>query len=122
MMQLLPPSLKTATRDTLMVAHQTLKDVKPDYLSTIIVQRCEFDEAAMDTAVPMDAGAVKAATDDAGALGQRGAGPGLGKGRPPVVPVAPMRKLPPGGTLGWGKVRQDDKQWLTAGHLRRLRC
>ena len=101
MMQLLPPSLKTATCDTLMAAHQTFKGVTPEYLSTITVQRCESDEATMGTAVTMDAGAVEAATDDAGSLGQRGVGPGLGKGRPPTAPVAPTLKLPPGGILGW---------------------
>ena len=47
MMQLLPQSLRVATRDTLMDARQTFVSVSPDYLRTIIVQRCEFDEAAM---------------------------------------------------------------------------
>jgi hypothetical protein len=87
-----------------MAAQQSFKDVNPDYLKTVIVQRCEFDEAAMGSAAPMDAGAVDAAVEDAGSLGQRGVGPGLGKGGPPKAPVAPTsRRLPPGGTLGWDK-------------------
>ena len=59
----------------------------------------------MGSAIPMDAGAVEAAvTEDAGSLGQRGVGPGLGKGGPPRAPVPPTgRRLPPGGTLGWDK-------------------
>ena len=45
-----------------------------------------------------------AAADDAGSLGQRGVGPGLGKGGSYKAPAAPTtRKLPPGGTLGWEK-------------------
>ena len=52
----------------------------------------------------MDAGAVETAADDAGSMGQRGVGPGLGKGGAYRAPVAPTaRKLPPGGTLGWDK-------------------
>ena len=87
-----------------MAAQQTFKDVRPDYLRTILVQRCELDEASMGSAIPMDAGAVEtAAADDAGSLGQCGVGPGLGKGGPPRTPVAPTRKFPPGGTLGWQK-------------------
>ena len=102
--KLLPPSLKTATRDTLMAAQQSFKDVNPEYLKTVIVQRCEFDQAEMGSAIPMDAGAVDAAVEDAGSLGQRGVGPGLGKGGPPRVSVAPTsRRLPPCGTLGWDK-------------------
>ena len=77
------------------------KNVTPEYLSSIIVQRCEFDDAAMDIAVPVDAGAVEAAIDDAGSLGLRGVRPGVGKGRLLAAPVAPTRKLPPGGTLGF---------------------
>ena len=104
MMQLLPPALKIATRDTLMAAQQSFKDVNPDYLKTVIVQRCGFDEVAMGSAIPMNAGAVDAAVEDAGSLGQHGVGPGLGKGGPPRAPVAPTsRRLPPGGTLGWDK-------------------
>jgi len=103
MMQLLPPSLKIATRDTLMAARQTFSQVSAEYLETIIVQRCEFDEAAMGSAIPMDAGGVEA-HDDAGSLGQRGVGPGLGKGGARRAPVAPtVAKLPPGGTGGWEK-------------------
>ena len=95
MMQLLPPSLKTATCDTLMAAHQTFTDVTPESPSTIIVRRCEFNEAAMGIAVPMDAGAVEVATDNAGSLRQRAVGPGLGKGQPPAAPVTISRqKLP----------------------------
>ena len=56
MMQLLPASLKIATRDTLMAARQTFVGVSADYLQTIIEQRCEFDEAAVGSAIPMDAG------------------------------------------------------------------
>ena len=55
MMQLLPPALKVATRDNLMAAQQSFRDVNPEYLKTVIVQRCEFDEAAMGSAIPMDA-------------------------------------------------------------------
>lgn len=80
MMQILPPALKKATRDTLMAAQQKMADVTPEYLQTIIVQRCEFDDEAMGSAVPMDLGAVDAEEDDAGSLGQRGVGVGAGKG------------------------------------------
>ena len=82
MMQLLPPALWVATPDTLLAARQTFVGVSPDYLASIIVQRCEFDEAAMGNAIPIDAGLVDAAAaaDDAGSLGQRGVEPGLGKG------------------------------------------
>ena len=82
MMQLLLPALRVATRDTLMAARQTFTQVFPEYLETIIVQRCEFDEAAMGSAIPMEAGSVDthAAHDEAGSLGARGVGPGLGKG------------------------------------------
>ena len=103
MMQLLPPALRVATRDTLMAARQTFTQVSPEYLETIIVQRCEFDEAAMGSAIPMDAGVVDTQTphDDAGSLGARGVGPGLGKGGAYRAPVAPTaRRLPPGGTGG----------------------
>ena len=103
MMQLLPPSLTTATRDTLMAAHTTFKEVISDYLRTVIVQCCKFDEAFTVATIPMDAGAVETASDDAGALGQRGVGSGLGRGGPPRAPVAPTRKLPPVGTHGWDK-------------------
>ena len=44
----------------------------------------------MGTAIPMDAGGVDA-HEDVGTLGQRGVGPGLGKGggyRAPVAPTA----------------------------------
>ena len=103
MMQLLPPALRVATRDTLMAARQTMVGVTPDYLSTI-VQRCEFDEAVMGSAIPMDAGGVDAAADDAGSLCQRGVGPGLGNVGGRMAPVAPTaRKLPSGGTLRWEK-------------------
>ena len=82
MTQILPRELKKASRDTLMAAWQMMAQVSPDYLSTIIVQRCEFDEASMESAIPVDAaGAVKSGDDDAGSLGQRGVGLGLGKGR-----------------------------------------
>ena len=74
MMQLLPTSLRVAGCDTPMAARQTFVGVSPDYLSTIIVQRCEFDEAAMGNAVPMDAGGIDA-HEDTGSLGQRGVGP-----------------------------------------------
>ena len=104
MMQLLSPSLKVATRDALMAARTDFKEVSPDYLRTVIVQRCEFEEASMGSAIPMDlAGAweTAAVAEDAGLLGQRGVGPGLGKGGPPRAPVPPTgRRLPPGGTLG----------------------
>ena len=89
MMQLLPSSLNTATHDTLKAARQTFVSVSAEYLETIIVQRCEFDEAAMGSAISMDAGGVDA-HDDAGSLGQRGVGPGFGNGgarRAPVVPT-----------------------------------
>ena len=49
MMQLLPASLKVATRDTLMAARQTFVGVSAEYFETIIVQRCEFVEVAMGT-------------------------------------------------------------------------
>lgn len=77
MMQLLAPSLKTATRETLMAARPTFNGVSPDYPRTIIGQRCESDEVSMGSPVPMDAGAVDTAANDAGSLGQRGVGPGL---------------------------------------------
>ena len=82
MMQLLPASLRVATRDTLMAARQTFVGVSAEYLGTIIVQRCEFDEAAMGSAIPMDAGGVgtQGASDEAASLGQLGVGLGLGKG------------------------------------------
>ena len=86
MMQFLPASLKIATRDTLMAARQTFVGVSAEYLETIIVQRCEFDEVAMGSAVPMEAGAV--ADDDAGSLGHKGVGPGLGR----VGHAAPQRR------------------------------
>ena len=101
-MQLLPQSLRVATRDTLMAARQTFVSVSPDYLRQIIDQRCDFDDAALGSAIPMDAGAVE--QEDAGSLGQRGVGPGLGKGGGYRAPAPPMsRQLPPGGTLGWEK-------------------
>ena len=101
MMQLLPQALRVTTRDTLMAARQTFVSVSPEFLRTIITQRCEFDEAAMGSAVPMDAGAVETAADDAGSMGQRGVGLGLGKGGAYRAPAAPtVQKLPPGGTLG----------------------
>ena len=106
MMQLLPAPLKTATRDTLMAARTIVKEVTPDYLATVICQRCEFDEAAMGSAIPMDAGAVgdSPGGDNAGSMGARGVGPGFGKGRPPVNPPPVTRRpLPPGGTLGWDR-------------------
>ena len=103
MMQSCPPALRTATRDTLMAARQTMTAVSPEYLATIVTQRCEFDEAAMGSAIQMDAGGVDAAADDAGSLGQRGVGPGLSKGGGRFAPTAPTSKLPPGGTLGWEK-------------------
>ena len=85
-----------------MAARTSFKEVSPDYLRTVIVQRCEFDEASMGSAIPMDADAIEtAAADDAGSFGQRGVGPGLGKGGPPRAPMAPTRKLPPAGILGW---------------------
>ena len=71
MMQFLPQSLPVATRDTFRAARQTFVSVSADYLKAIIVQRCEFDEAAMGSAIPMDAGGVDA-HEDAGSLGQRG--------------------------------------------------
>ena len=60
----------------------------------------------MGSAIPMDAGAVEAAvvTEDADSMGQRGVGPGLGKGGGHRAPAAPTTcRLPPGGTLGWEK-------------------
>ena len=112
MMQLLPASLRVATRDTLMAARQTFVGVSAEYLETIIVQRCEFDEAAMGSAIPMDAGGVDTGNDEAESLGQHGVGPGLGKGggaglgkggayRAPTAPTS--RQLPQGGTLGLEK-------------------
>ena len=117
MMQLLPPALKSATRDTLMAARYTVVSVSPDYLATVICQRCEFDDAAMGNSVPMEAGAVAdQAADDAGSLGQRGVGPGLGKGGPPRAPVAPTaRRLPPGGTGGWDKYDKYTNNGFPAG-------
>ena len=57
----------------------------------------------MGSAIPMDAGGVDA-QEDVGSLGQRGVGPGLGKGGAYKAPVAPtVRRLPPGGTGGWEK-------------------
>jgi len=114
MMQLLPASLRVAIRATRMVARQTFVGVSAEYLETIIVQRCEFDEAAMGSAIPMDAGGVDTGNDEAASLGQRGVGPGLGKGggaglgkggayRAPTAPTS--RQLPPGGTLGWEKYK-----------------
>ena len=97
-----------------MAARQTFVGVSADNLETIIVQRCEFDEAAMGSAIPMDAGAVEAAvvTEDAGSMGQRGVGPGLGKGggyRAPAAPTA--RNLLPSGTLG----REKYDKWINNG-------
>ena len=101
MMQLLPAALKIATRDALMAARQTFVGVSAVYLETIIVQRCELDEAALGSDIPMDAGGVYT-QDDAGSLGQRGVGLGLGKGGAHRAPVAlTVAKLPPGGTGGW---------------------
>ena len=100
-MQVFLPLLRVGTRGTLMAARQTFVSVEPDYLATIIVQRSEFDGAAMCSAIPMDAGGVDAAAaaDDAGSLGQRRVGPGSGKGGGRQAPVGPTaRKLPPGGT------------------------
>ena len=109
MMQLLPQALRVATRDTLMAARQRFVGVSPDYLRTIITQGGEFDEAAMGSAVPMDAGAVETAADDAGSMCQRGLGPGLGKGGARHAPMAPTaRRLPPGGALGCEQIRQMD--------------
>ena len=76
-MQLLPQSLRVATRFTLMAARQTFVGVSAKYLSTIIVQRCDFDEAALGSAIPMEASAVE--QEDSGSLGQRGVGLGLGE-------------------------------------------
>ena len=57
----------------------------------------------MGIAIPMDADRVDS-HDDAGSLGQRGVGPGLGKGSGYRAPVAPTAcKLSPGGTLGGDK-------------------
>ena len=85
-----------------MAARQTFVSVSPDYLRTIITQGCEFDEAALGGAIPMDAGAVETAVleEDAGSMSQRGVGPGLGTGGAYRAPAAPAaRKLPPGSTL-----------------------
>ena len=57
----------------------------------------------MGSAIPMNAGGVDAAADDAGSLGQRGVCPGLGTVGGSAAPIAPTRKLPPGGTLLWHK-------------------
>ena len=38
-------------------------------IETIIVQRCEFDEAAIGSAIPMDAGGVDTGNDEAASLG-----------------------------------------------------
>ena len=83
-----------------MAAQQKMAEVTPEYSSTIIVQRCEFDEQAMGSAVPMDLGAVEEGEDDAGSLGQRGIGTGVGKGGGKGdAPRPPKRaQLPPGGT------------------------
>ena len=91
MMQLLPVALKTATRDTLMAARTTVKEVSPDYLATVVCQRCQFDEAATGSAIPMDAGPVAdgLVVDDNGSMGARGIGPGLEKAarlRPQMLP------------------------------------
>ena len=89
-----------------MAACQTVAGVSPDYLETIIVQRCEFDVAAMGSAIPMDAGGVDThcAHDDAGPLGHDGVGPGLGKGGAHEAPLAPTaRRLSPAGAGGWEK-------------------
>ena len=83
---------RIATRDALMAARQSFVSVSSDDIETIIVQRCEFDEAAMGTAIPMDAGGVDA-HEDVGSLGQRGVGPGLGKGGGYRAPVAPLRAI-----------------------------
>ena len=97
MMQFLPQPLCVATRDTLMAARQSFVGVSPDYLSTIIVQRCDFDEAALGGAIPMEAGAVE--QEDAGSLGQRGVGPGWARKRRRIPsasaahePQAPARR------------------------------
>ena len=52
MMQLWPPALRKATRDTIMAAQKTMKSASSDYLHAIIVQRCEFDDAALEAALP----------------------------------------------------------------------
>ena len=44
MMQVLPPELGIAVRNTVMAAQKTMATVTPDYLYTVIQQRCEFDE------------------------------------------------------------------------------
>ena len=77
-MQLLPPALKVATRDTLMAARQAFAAVSAEHLQTTIVQRCDSDDATIGSAIPMGAGGVDS-QEDVGSLGQRGVGPGLGK-------------------------------------------
>ena len=55
MMQLLPASLKVAIRDILWRrTRHLLACPQTEYLETIIVQRCEFDEFAMGSAIPTE--------------------------------------------------------------------
>ena len=68
-MQILPKELQKATRDTLMAARQSIAQAMPAYLTTIIKQRCEFDELVMGSGLPMDAGG-REVVEDAGSLGQ----------------------------------------------------
>ena len=107
MMQLLPAALVKATLDTVQAMQKDIKTISWTLLSTTICQRCEFDEAAMGSAVPMEFNAVgDEEREDAGSLRQRAVGPGLGKGGGGGghVPGPPTRaKLPPGGTGGWEK-------------------
>ena len=59
MMQICPPELREATRDTIMAAQKTQQTISANYLTTIPKQRCEFDDAALGEAVLMDAGHVE---------------------------------------------------------------
>ena len=69
----------------------------------------------MGSSIPMDAGAVETAVaEDAGSLGQRGVGPGLGKGGPPRAhrpQVASWRHS------RLGEVRPRHQQRVPAGHV-----
>ena len=105
MIQICPPELRKGVRDTIMAAQKTQHSITSIYLHTIIKQRCEFDDAAMGEAVPMDANQVD--EDDAWSLGQRAVGPGAdkggGRGNASQQQVSDWKKLPPGGTGGWEK-------------------
>ena len=95
-----------------MAARQTFVGVSAEYLETIIVQRCEFVEAAMGSAIPVDAGGVDthSAADEAGSLGQRGvepasamAAPTRHQPRPPPADV-PQEALAAGRSMTSGQI------------------